>query len=328
LELGTTLRVVFMGSPPFALPSLHAILEAGHDVSLVITQPPQPAGRGRRLAEPAVAREAARLGVPVFQPERVRRPGAIERIRQERPEAILIAAYGQLLPRPLLDIPPLGVINVHPSLLPRHRGPSPIPAAILAGDDITGVSIMLVDEGMDSGPVLARAEIPISDADDAATLAPRLAEIGAALLVETLPRWAEGELTPRPQDGAEATVSRLLRRDDGALDWSEPADALWRRVRAVAEWPQAFTSWDGKLLRILAADVEREGSLEPGVVGAIGPRVRAPTAAAVGTGHGRLLPRVVGIEGRRPVPIDAFLRGYPAFIGARLTGPSDIIDAE
>jgi len=317
-----------MGSPRFALPSLHAVREAGHDVSLVITQPPQPAGRGRRLAEPAVAAEAARLGIAIYQPERVRRPEAIDRIRRESPEAILIAAYGQLLPRALLDIPPLGVINVHPSLLPRHRGPSPIPAAILAGDAVTGVSIMLVDEGMDSGPVLARVEIPIADSDDAVTLAPPLAEMGAALLVETLPRWAAGELTPQAQDDEEATVSHLLRRADAALDWHEPAEALWRRVRAVAEWPQAFTSWSGRLVRILAADFDRAGSLPPGFVGPVGTRARAPTAAAIGTGEGLLLPRVVGIEGRRPVAIDSFLRGYPAFIGARLSAPSGIIDAE
>jgi methionyl-tRNA formyltransferase len=317
-----------MGSPRFALPSLHAVLEAGHHVALVVTQPPQPAGRGRRLAESAVASAAAQLGIPLFQPERVRRPDVVERIRQEQPEAILIAAYGQLLPRSLLDIPPLGVLNVHPSLLPRHRGPSPIPAAILAGDDRTGVSIMLVDEGMDSGPVLARTEIPIAGTDDAATLGLRLADVGAELLAETLGRWADSEIVPQPQDDGKATVSRLLRRADGALDWNEPAEALWRRVRAVAEWPQAFTSWDGKLVRILAAEVDLEGSAAPGSVGALGSRARAPNAATIGTGTGLLLPQIVGIEGRRPMPIDAFLRGYPAFIGARLRTPSGIIDTE
>jgi len=314
-----------MGSPRFAVPSLHAIMDAGHEISLVVTQPPHPAGRGRRLAEPAVANEATQLGIPVFQPERVRRTEAIDRIRQEHPDAIVIAAYGQILPQALLDVPPLGAINVHPSLVPRHRGPSPIPAAILAGDHVTGVCIMLVDEGMDSGPVLARAEIPIADGDDAATLAPRLADMGAELLVDTLPRWAAGEIRPQPQNDAEATYSRLLGRADGALDWRERAETLWRRVRAVAEWPQAFTTWDGKLLRILTAGFDAQGSSEPGLVGAIGPRARAPTAAAVGTGEGLLLPRIIGIEGRRPVAIDAFLRGYPALIGARLSTPSGII---
>lgn len=317
-----------MGSPEFAVPSLRAVVEAGHDVSLAVTQPPHPAGRGRRMTEPATAIAARDLGLPVYQPERVRRPEAIERIRQQEPEAIVIAAYGQILPRAVLDIPRLGCINVHPSLLPRHRGPSPIPAAILAGDRVTGVSIMLLDEGMDTGPVLARTEVPIADEDDATTLGPRLAAIGARLLVNTLPRWASADIQAEPQVDAEATYSRLLTRTDGALDWRQPAESLWLRVRAVAEWPQAFTTWDGKLVRILSAGVDPSSSAEPGLVVAVGARTRVPTAAAIGTGAGLLLPWVVGIEGRKPVAIDAFLRGYPAFVGARLTTPSGIIDAE
>ncbi len=322
------MRVVFMGSPGFAVPSLRAVVAAGHEVLLAITQPPHPAGRGRRLTEPDAALAARELGISVFQPERVRRPEAVERIREEGPEAIIIAAYGQLLPRSILEIPRLGCINVHPSLLPRHRGPSPIPAAILAGDSVTGASIMLLDEGMDSGPVLARIEFPLADEDDAATLSPHLAELGAQLLVDTLPRWAAGEVEAQPQDDAQATVSRLLRREDGALDWREPAEALWRRVRAVAEWPQAYSTWDGRSVRIPTAYFDREPSVEPGLVVAVGPRTRIPVAAGIGTGEGVLLPRTIGIEGRRPMAIDAFLRGYPAFIGVRLGTPSGIIDAE
>jgi methionyl-tRNA formyltransferase len=302
--------------------------DAGHDVSLVVTQPPHPAGRGRRLTEPAAALAARELGVPVYQPERLRRPEAIERIKQDEPEAIVIAAYGQILPRAVLEIPRLGCVNVHPSLLPHHRGPSPIPAALLAGDAVTGVSIMLLDEGMDTGPVIARIEVPIADEDDAGTLSPRLADLGSQLLVDTLPRWAAGQTEAEPQNDAVATYSRLLTRADGALDWRQPAESLWRRVRAVAEWPQAFTSWDGRLVRILAAGFDPASSAEPGLVIPRGARSRVPTAATVGTGAGVLLPRIVGIEGRKPVPIEAFLRGYPAFIGARLGTPSGIIDAE
>ena len=303
-------------------------MDTGHDLALIVTRPPHTAGRGRRLTEPDVGIAAHELGLSVYQPERIRRPDAVERLQREHPDAIVIAAYGQILPRAVLDLPPLGCINVHPSLLPRHRGPSPIPAAILAGDPVTGASIMLLDEGMDSGPVLAREETPIRPEDDAATLSPALANLGARLLVETLPRWAAGEIQPEPQNDAEATYSHLLTRDDGSLNWHEPAETLWRRVRAVAEWPQAFTHWDGKLLRILRADFDATGSAEPGLVVPLGGRAHSPTAAAIGTGAGLLLPRVMGIEGRRPVTIDAFLRGYRAFIGARLGIPSDIIDAE
>src|SRR5207245_537670 len=162
------------------------------------------------------------------QPERVRRREGVERLQAERPDAIVIAAYGQLLPRSILEIPPFGCINVHPSLLPRHRGPSPIPAAILAGDEVTGVSIMLLDEGMDSGPLLARAPVPIEPADDARTLEPRLAEVGAGLLEATLRRWGAGEIQAEPQNEDQATFSQLLTRKDGILNWHEPAESLWR----------------------------------------------------------------------------------------------------
>jgi methionyl-tRNA formyltransferase len=303
-------------------------MEAGHDLGLVVTQPPHPAGRGRRLTEPDVAAAAHEADLPVYQPDRIRHPDALQRLQREHPDAIVIAAYGQILPRAVLDIPPLGCLNVHPSLLPRHRGPAPIPSAILAGDAITGTSIMLLDEGMDSGPVLTREEAAIRPEDDATTLSPALASMGARLLVETLPRWAAGEIEPQPQNHAEATYSHFLTRDDGNLNWSQPAETLWRRVRAVAEWPQAFTYWGGKLLRILRADFDAAGSAEPGMVVPIGGRPLSPTAAAIGTGSGLLLPRLVGIEGRRPVTIDAFLRGYKAFVGARLGIPSGIIDAE
>src|SRR5439155_20447029 len=179
-----------MGSPAFAVPSLRALMDAGHDLALIVTRPPHTAGRGRRLTEPDVGIAAHELGLSVYQPERFRRPDAVERLQREHPDAIVIAAYGQILPRAVLDLPPLGCLNVHPSLLPRHRGPSPIPGAILAGDAITGVSIMLVDAGMDSGPVLNQIESPVNADDDQVTLTVRLADLGADLLAATLPGWA------------------------------------------------------------------------------------------------------------------------------------------
>jgi methionyl-tRNA formyltransferase len=317
------MRIVFMGSPLLAVPSLRALVEAGHEVRLVVTQVARPAGRGRRELQPPVAMAAAELGIAITQPERVRAPESLERIGREAPDAIVVAAYGQILPPALLAIPRLGCINVHPSLLPRHRGTSPISAAILAGDPVTGVSIMLMEAGMDTGPVLSQTTTAIADTDDQVTLTARLAELGAGLLVETLARWAIGDVKPQPQDAAVATVTRRTTPADGLLNWNEPAIALWRRVRAYAEWPQAFTAWEGKRLRILAADHDSALSAEPGRVLAVGARVRSPAAAAIGTREGVLLPRIVGLEGRKALSVDTFLRGYPRLIGARLGSAND-----
>lgn len=321
----SALRTVFMGTPALAVPSLRALVAAGHDVALVVTQAARPAGRGRHEAQPPVATAAAELGIPIIQPDRVRAPDALDHIAREEPDAIVVAAYGQILPAALLAIPRLGCINVHPSLLPRYRGASPISAAILEGDASTGVSIMLVDEGMDTGPVLSQIQTPIADADDQVSLTARLAELGAGLLVATLPRWAAGEVRAQPQDAAHATVTRRTTPADGILRWAEPAVALWRRVRAYAEWPQAFTSWEGKRLRILTAAYDPSLAAEPGAVVPAGPRARSPVAAAIGTGEGALLPQTVGLEGRRALPIDAFLRGHPTFIGARLGNQPELV---
>lgn len=318
------MRIVFMGSPAFAVPSLEALLRAGHDVSLVVTRPPRKAGRGQRERQPAVATAAFRLGLPLHQPERIRSSDAVERISGARPDVVVVAAYGQILPPSVLGIPRLGCLNVHPSLLPRHRGASPFAGAILASDRETGVSIMLMDEGMDTGPLLSRVRTPITDMDDEVTLSSRLASLGAQLLVETLPRWATGGMSPEPQDPAQVTLTRPVTRADGILHWNESARDLWRRVRAYAEWPQGYTWWRGKLLRVHTAAYDTAAEGEPGLVEPWGSRQRAPVAAAIGTGEGVLLPTVVRLEGRRPLAIDAFLRGYPAFIGSRLesSGPA------
>lgn len=312
------MRIVFMGSPAFALPSLRALAAAGHSVSLVITQAARPAGRGRRETEPPVARAARDMGIPVQQPERVRSPDTVDAIAREQPDAIVVVAYGQILPPSVLDIPRVGCVNVHASLLPRHRGASPVSAAILAGDELTGLSIMLMDEGMDTGPVLSQLPTPISRADDQVTLSARLSAMGAALLVDTLGPLERGEIELRPQDESLATTTRRVRREDGLLDWQEPAEALWRRARAYAEWPHGFTRWDGRLLRVLRADYDDTVAGEPGVVVAYGPTGRGPTGAAIYAGRGALVPLVLGLEGRDALPIDAFLRGQRRFIGARL----------
>lgn len=310
-------RVTFMGTPTFALPNLRALVGAGHQVTLAVTQAARPAGRGRHPTQPPAATAAAELGIPLYQPERIRDPEPLERIAQEAPDAIVVAAYGQILPPNLLALPRFGCLNVHASLLPRHRGASPISAAILAGDEITGISIMMMEEGLDTGPVLSRVPTRIQASDDQVTLTERLAAMAGDLLIETLGRWARGEIQPEAQDESRATTTRRVTRADGVLDWKEPAESLWRRVRAYAEWPQGLAAWEGKLLRILRAHYEEGATADPGVVFPWSPGRLRPVAA-IGTGKGVLLPEVLLLEGRRPMPIDAFLRGHPRFIGSRL----------
>jgi methionyl-tRNA formyltransferase len=307
---GGATRVVFMGSPRFAIPSVHALLRHGHEIVLVVTQPARPAGRGKTLHQPPVAALAERLGLALAQPERIRAPAAIDQLAARTPDAIVVAAYGQILPRSVLDIPRLGCINVHPSLLPRHRGAAPIPAAILAGDAETGVAIMQMDEGMDTGPVLSMRRIPLRPEDDQLTLTSKLAVLGAELLAETLAAVAAGRSQPVRQEAEMATVSRPIARGDATLAWERPAVELWRQVRAYAEAPQAITWWGKRALRIIAADYvadDGRAALEPGEVIAWGPEARAPQAIAVGTGRGVLIPRILGVEGRRLMPVDAFL---------------------
>ncbi|HLI25862.1 MAG TPA: methionyl-tRNA formyltransferase [Chloroflexota bacterium] len=311
------MRLIFMGSPRFAVPTLEALLAAGHEVALVVSQPDQPAGRGQRLTPPPVAQVARQRGLPLLQPATPRDPAVQAALAAVRPDAIVVAAYGRLLPRAVLDLPPLGCLNVHPSLLPRWRGPAPIQGALLAGDPVTGTSIILLEERMDAGPILAQAERPIGPDDDAVSLEAALAEQGAALLVETLPRWAAGQLTPRQQDEAQATYTRLLTKADGLLDWTRPAPALANQVRACAGWPGAYTFWRGQVLKVLrAAPLAARPPLAPGTVWAV--HDGAERGVAVAAGEGSLLLREVALAGRRPTPATAFVQGYRDFLGARL----------
>lgn len=326
------MSIVFAGAPSFAVPSLRRLAGAGHAISTVITQPDQPAGRGRQLRPPPVKTAAEELGLPVWQPAGLRNPDAVARLRALAPEVIVAVAYGQILRQEVLDIAPRGVLNVHPSLLPRWRGASPVAAAILAGDDITGATIMLMDAGMDSGPVLAQRELAVDPMDTAGALAAKLAELGAGLLAQTLPRWLAGEIAPRPQDETRMTTCSLLRKEDGVIDWQAPAVDIWRRVRAYNPWPGASTILDGRLLHIWQAwpiDADRPG--EPGMVVSLSPEERRqlppgpdPDAFAVQTGRGLLAVLQAQRAGRRSLGAGDFLRGLPNLIGRRLghTAPS------
>ncbi len=310
----TSLRVVFMGTPTFAVPTLRGLIEAAiYDIVAVVTQPDAPAGRGRELAMSPVKRLALEHGLNVLQPARMRQP-EVDALRALRPDVCVVAAFGQILRRSVLEIPPLGCLNVHASLLPRWRGAAPIPAAILAGDAETGITIMRMDEGMDTGDILVQEATPIFPDDTGASLTSRLAEMGARLLLDTLPRWARGEILPRPQDETQATYCKPIHKEAGRLDWTQPADLLARAVRAYQPWPAAYSFWGGKLLKIIAASAlpRWRGAAHPGSV------IRLPQGPAVATGQGALLLVQVQLEGRRAMPAADFLRGQPAFIGARL----------
>jgi methionyl-tRNA formyltransferase len=311
-----SLRVVFMGSPAFAVPALEGLLAAGHEVALVLAQPDRPAGRGRQPTPPPVAAFAREHGLPLFQPPSLKPPESYRRVRAAAPEVIVVAAYGLILRREVLDLPPLGCLNVHASLLPRHRGASPISAAILAGDAETGVCLMRMELGLDTGPVLACRSTPIGPADDTPALTDRLARLGRDLLVETLPHWAAGEITAMPQDDSLATYAPKIGRDDARLDWTLPAEELGRRVRAYRGWPDAFTSWQGKQLKVLAARAAPAAQpLTPGHVLLVSDGVQRP---AVMTGDGLLVLDTVALEGKRPTDGADFARGYRAFAGADL----------
>jgi methionyl-tRNA formyltransferase len=320
------MSIVFVGTPAFAVPALRRLHADGHEISAVVTQPDRPAGRGRRTTPPPVKLAAAELGLPVWQPATLRDADVLGQVAALKPEVIVAVAYGQILRREVLDLPPRGVVNVHPSLLPRWRGASPIAAAIIAGDEETGVTIMLMDPGMDTGPILAQEAAPVSPADTTGSLTERLSHLGADLLSRTLRRWLAGEIEPQPQDDSSATVTRLIRKEDGAIDWTLPAADIWRRVRAYNPWPGAYTALDGESLHIWqACPLEGDAGSPPGTVVALDDRARSglpaslpPAPFAVQTGRGLLAALEVQRAGRRSLPAADFLRGMPDLIGRRL----------
>jgi len=314
------MRVVFMGTPDSSLPVLEGLLSGDYRVVGVYTRPDRPAGRGRRSTPPTVKTYAQGCGLTVFQPSSWRREEAVQELRSLRPEAIIVAAYGRILPLEVLEIPPKGVLNLHPSLLPRYRGPSPVVGALLGGESVTGVTVMLMDQGMDTGPIVAQRQTAILPREKAGELTHRLFRLGAELLLEVLPAWKAGTITPALQDERQATSTGLYVKGDGELDWSLPAAVLERRLRAFDSWPGCYTRWDGELLKVLEGiAVTDEGAQEgrPGQVVTILGKGEVPSVAVV-TGQGLLGLGRVQLEGRDPQDIDAFLRGYPRFLGACL----------
>ena len=312
------MRIVFIGTPDFAVPALEQLVLNGYDVVAVYTQPDRVAGRGQALAAPPVKTAALEKGLPVVQPESMKLPGAVKQLTDFRPDVIVVSAYGQILPESVLAIPPHGVVNIHPSLLPKFRGASPVASAILSGDEFAGVSLMLLDKGMDTGPVLARAQISIAPQDTTGSLTDKLAAVGAQLLLEVLPRWMKGEIAPQPQDEAQATLTRRFGKGDGEIAWTLPAVELGRRVRALNPWPGCYTRWQGKQLKIIGSlPLSDEGNAGIGKVVVLG---KGEAAFGVGTGVGVLGILQMQLEGKRAVTAAEFLRGQKDFAGAVLPG--------
>ncbi|HOK78540.1 MAG TPA: methionyl-tRNA formyltransferase [Verrucomicrobiota bacterium] len=314
------LRCLFFGTAPLACPSLAALVQnSAFSVLGVVTQPDRPQGRQLKLRPSPVKELAIRCGLPVWQPEKCRDPHFIDTVRSAKPDVIVVAAYGQILPPALLEIPTYGCVNVHASLLPRHRGAAPIQWALLEGDQKTGVTIMLMDAGLDTGPILSQGETPILDSDDALTLHDRLAEMGALLLVQTLPEYVAGRIKPRPQPAEGATHARKITKEDGRIQWQQPAVSIWRRVRALVPWPGTYTYTSATpkplLLKVWRANVSPEVSGPPGTVLVVG-----RDGILVACGADGLCITELQIEGGRRMSAAEFIAGRRLWPG-QVLGP-------
>ena len=310
------MKVVFMGTPEFSVPPFQHLLNNDYEVAAVYTPPDKTAGRGRSLVFSPVKQAAVDAGLPVVQPDNFKNPETIKQLAGFKPDVIVVSAYGQILPQAVLDIPPKGCVNIHPSLLPKHRGAAPVAGAILAGDEFTGVTIMLLDSGMDTGPVLAQAQVPIAEIDNTGLLTDKLAQVAARLLPDVLPRWESGQIKPGAQDETAATYTKLLSKPEGEIDWSLPAVEIRRKIRAFYPWPGCYTVWQGKQLKITDAVVlPADNTIKPGQV-----VVLEGKDAVVGVGTGADLLGVVKVqlEGKREMSAADFLRGQKDFTGAVL----------
>jgi methionyl-tRNA formyltransferase len=319
------LRIIYMGTPRFAVPALEALVQGstpgavlaeGYEIVCVITRPDKPVGRGQEIIFSPVKQSALAHGLPVWQPGSLKRPENIEALAAYSADLYIVAAFGQILPQVVLDQPRYGTLNIHASLLPKYRGVSPISAAILQGDSEAGVTIMLLDAGVDTGPMLLKKSLPVSKDETTGSLTSKLADLGAQALLEVLPLWVTGKLTPEPQDERLASHTKMLRKEDGEINWTLPAAVLARKVRAYTPWPSSYTHWRGKLLKILAASAlvhEPETTVTPGTVS-----VREEAghkALAIVAGAGVLVVKRVQLEGKKAMSVEEFLRGYPQIVG-------------
>jgi len=300
------MRVVFMGTPDFAVSTLEEILNAGHEVIGVVTQPDKVKGRGGKISFPEVKEAALKHNLPVYQPVKVREPEFIQKIRDLKPEVIVVAAFGQILPKELLDIPPYGCINVHASLLPKYRGAAPIQAAIINGEKETGVTIMHMDVGLDTGDMILQEKIPIAEDETGGSLHDKLAALGAKLLVKALDQLKNGTALRIPQDDSQATYVKMMDKEMGNIDFSKPAWHIERLIRGLDPWPSAYTKLNGKTLKLWKAKVKKLSSdAKPGEVVEVG-----KDSFVVMTGEDALIILELQLEGKKRLSAEEFLRGY------------------
>lgn len=298
------MRAVFLGTPEFAVPSL-AALASEHRVLAVFTQPDRPKGRGRQVTESPVKAAALPLGVPIYQPERIRRPDSVELLRTLGPEIIVVVGYGQIIPQSIIDLPRRGILNVHASLLPKYRGAAPVQWAIANGETKTGVTIMQIEAGLDTGDILLKAETDIGRKEQAPELSGRLARLGAGRLLEAMRQIEQGTARWEKQDDQEATLAPILRKEDGLIDWSRPAHQIYNRLRGFAPWPGAYTTFRGSQMLVLEASPHEGSRVESGVVRAEGRRMIA------GCGENTTLELLqMQLAGKKPMAAEAFLNGY------------------
>lgn len=308
------MRVIFMGTPDFAVKTLEKIIEEGHEVVLVVTQPDKPKGRGKNMQFQPVKDCAVAHGIEVFQPVRIREQECIEVIRTYQPDIIVVAAFGQILPKEILDMPQYGCINVHASLLPKYRGAAPIQWAVINGDEKSGVTIMRMDVGLDNGDMIAKEEVVLAADETGGSLFDRLAETGAALCVKTMSQIEEGNVTYTPQREDEATHVSMIHKELGRIDWTQSAEVIERLIRGLNPWPSAYTILNGKTFKIWNASILAEvGENEPGTVIKVSRK-----EMWVQTGAGVLALKEVQLEGKKRMETDAFLRGYEVVEGTHL----------
>lgn len=310
-------RIIFMGTPDFAVPSLKALIDSDHQLVAVVTQPDRPSGRGKKLTPPPVKLVAEAAGLKILQPQTLRPEAVVAELAALRPEIIIVAAFGQILRQNVLDLPLYGCLNVHASLLPRWRGAAPITAAIRAGDPQTGITIMKMEAGLDTGPIISQSAIPIEPHHTGGSLTKELAELGATLLLDTLPGWLSGQLKAQPQDDQQATLAPRLKKEEGEIHWQQSALEIERQIRAFDPWPGTFTCGLTGQIKILAAEVT---GMEPPAVAYQEPGILFKHRRDVYVTTGQGLIRLVTVQpaGRKPMPAEAMLNGQPDLQGAKL----------
>ena len=310
------MKIIFMGTPDFSVGTLEALIEAGHEVCLVVTQPDKPKGRGKEMQPTPVKAAAMKHGIPVYQPKKIRDPECVEELRKYQADVMVVIAFGQILPKSILEMTPYGCINVHASLLPKYRGAAPIQWAIINGESVTGVTTMQMDEGLDTGDMLAKAIVPLDEKETGGSLFDKLSEAGGRLCVETLAKLEKDEITPEKQGESPTAYASMLDKKMGNIDWNKSAVVIERLVRGLNPWPSAYTHLDGKTLKIWACDVLPQ-SASKGESGEILEVTK--DAIHVQTGDGILVLREIQLAGKARMDAGAFLRGYKVVPGTVLS---------